>query len=66
MYGTRQSGTLKFKLADIVQDSAILEQTRQAAQQVISEDPSLTSPQYQPIKNVLLKQAASSNWAKIS
>ena len=66
LYGTRQSGTLKFKLADIVQDSAILEQTRQAAQQVISEDPSLTSPQYQPIKNVLLKQAASSNWAKIS
>jgi ATP-dependent DNA helicase RecG len=66
LYGTRQSGTLKFKLADIVQDSGILEQTRQAAQQVIAEDPTLTSPKYQPIRNILLKQANQSHWSKIS
>lgn len=66
LYGTRQSGVLKFKLADIVQDSAILEQTRNAAQQVITEDPSLTSPQYQPIRNILMKEAHQSQWSKIS
>lgn len=66
LYGTRQSGVLKFKLADIVQDSAILEQTRNAAQQVVAEDPSLTSPQYQPIRNILMKEAHQSQWSKIS
>lgn len=66
LYGTRQSGVLKFKLADIVQDSGILEQTRQAAQQVIAEDPTLTSPQYQPLRNILLREVHQSNWSKIS
>jgi ATP-dependent DNA helicase RecG len=66
LYGTQQSGAMKFKLADIVQDSAILEQTRMAAQQVISEDPGLTSPQYQGIRNILLQQANQSQWSKIS
>jgi ATP-dependent DNA helicase RecG len=30
IYGTRQSGELKFKLADIVHDVAIMEETRAA------------------------------------
>lgn len=64
--GTRQSGILKFKLADIVSDSAILEQTRQAAQYIIAEDPALTAPQHQGIRNILLKEKANNNWAKIS
>ena len=66
LYGTRQSGVLKFKLADIVQDSHMLEQTRVAAQQLISEDPGLTHPQHQALKHVLLKQAHQSEWSKIS
>jgi ATP-dependent DNA helicase RecG len=64
--GTRQSGLLKFKLADIVADGAILEQTRQAAQMIINEDPALTSPQHQGIRNILLQEKAQNNWAKIS
>ncbi|MGN6566576.1 MAG: helicase-related protein, partial [Flavipsychrobacter sp.] len=66
LYGTKQSGVLKFKLADIVQDSAILEQTRVAAQQLVTEDPSLTMPQHQALKNILLQQANQSQWSKIS
>lgn len=66
LYGTKQSGVLKFKLADIVQDVAILEQTRIAAQQLVSEDPGLTLPQHQPLKNILLQQAHQSQWSKIS
>ncbi|XZF14804.1 ATP-dependent DNA helicase RecG [Chitinophagaceae bacterium MMS25-I14] len=66
IYGTRQSGIIKFKLADIVQDMGILEQTRQAAQQLISEDPGLALPQHQLLKYTLLKQAHQSEWSKIS
>ncbi len=66
LYGTRQSGVLKFKLADIVMDSGILEQTREAAQQLIAKDPSLTAPQHQPLRNILLKEANQSQWSKIS
>jgi ATP-dependent DNA helicase RecG len=66
MYGTRQSGVLKFKLADIVQDAAILEETRKAAQQVIAKDPSLGLPQHQGLKHMLLQQGQQSHWGKIS
>jgi ATP-dependent DNA helicase RecG len=66
LYGTRQSGVLKFKLADIVLDAGILEQTRVAAQEIIATDPALTAPQHQPLRNVLLKEAHQSQWSKIS
>ncbi len=66
LYGTRQSGVLKFKLADIVQDAAILEQTRIAAQALITNDPTLTHPAHQPLRTLLFQEAHTSNWAKIS
>ena len=67
LYGTKQSGVFRFKLADIVHDTAILEQTRAAAQQLLNEDPALTHPQHQGIRNVLLQQAKpTNNWSKIS
>lgn len=66
LYGTKQSGVLKFKLADIVQDIAVLEQTRNAAQQLLENDPSLSLPQHQPLKYVLMKEANQSQWSKIS
>lgn len=67
LYGTKQSGTFRFKLADIVEDTAILELTRQAAMQVLNDDPALTHPQHQGIRNVLLEQAKpTNNWSKIS
>jgi ATP-dependent DNA helicase RecG len=66
LYGTRQSGTIKFKIADIVMDVAILEQTRNAAQKLISEDPGLTHPANQPLRNILLAHSQQNNWSKIS
>ena len=66
MYGTKQSGVLKFKLADIVQDSGILEETRTAAQLLLSQDPRLDLPQNQGIRYMLRQQAQQSHWAKIS
>ncbi len=66
MYGTKQSGELKFKLADIVADSAILETTRKAAQQLLSNDPKLSLPQHQGIRGLLSQQGRQSHWGKIS
>lgn len=66
MYGTKQSGLLKFKLADIVQDNDILEQTRLAAQHLLEHDPGLTSPGNQPLRYALSQQGKQSHWGKIS
>ncbi|MCD6013340.1 MAG: ATP-dependent helicase RecG [Flavipsychrobacter sp.] len=66
IYGTRQSGEFKFKLADIVADGAILEQTRHAALQLIAQDPALTLPQHRGIKDMLKQQNRQSHWGKIS
>ena len=66
MYGTKQSGVLKFKLADIVIDGAVLEETRNAARQLLSQDPSLNQPQNQPLVYMLRQQGKQSHWGKIS
>lgn len=40
--GTRQSGLPDFALASLVEDQAVLEQARQAAEKVLAKDPSLS------------------------
>jgi len=47
--GTRQSGDLDFKLADLLQDTALLEFARQAAIDLLEKDPDLTRPEHQTI-----------------
>jgi ATP-dependent DNA helicase RecG len=66
LYGTKQSGILKFKLADIVQDAPILEQTRNAALKLIADDPGLKLPQHQSLRSLLAPKSHQSNWSKIS
>ncbi len=66
MYGTKQSGLIKFRLADIVLDSAILEQTRHAAMALIAADPTLALPQHHGIRHMLAQQGRQSHWGKIS
>lgn len=66
MYGTRQSGALKFRLADIVNDAALMEQARQAAQWLIAKDPDLSMPEHSALKELLMRQGQSSFWSKIS
>ncbi|MCX7979429.1 MAG: ATP-dependent DNA helicase RecG [Bacteroidia bacterium] len=39
--GTKQSGLPEFKIADIIEDQAILRQARQAAEDLVAQDPSL-------------------------
>lgn len=66
IYGTRQSGALKFKLADIVADATLMEQTRQAAQAIMNADPGLTQPRHQGIRVLMAGTGQHTYWSKIS
>lgn len=68
IYGTRQSGALDFKIADIIHDTHIMEETKVAAMAILQNDPFLESPKYASLKaqihNSRNKQVQ--QWSKIS
>ena len=64
--GTRQSGLLNFKLANIVQDKAILEAARNAAEYILESDPDVSEVENLPVKNYLQQQKGKTAWSKIS
>ncbi|ULQ58432.1 ATP-dependent DNA helicase RecG [Flavihumibacter rivuli] len=64
--GTRQSGMLNFKLANIVQDKQWLDAAKQFAQQLLEEDPSLDSAHNLRLKTFLQAQKGKLAWSKIS
>jgi ATP-dependent DNA helicase RecG len=64
--GTRQSGLLNFKLANIVHDKVILEAARNAAGEILATDPDLNTADNLPVKNHLNQQKGKTAWSKIS
>lgn len=64
--GTRQSGLLDLKLADIVEDRPILEAARASAEKILQEDPDLSKPENQSLQLFLAAQQGKSQWSKIS
>jgi len=64
--GTRQSGLLNFKLANIVQDRIMLEIAKNIATEIIEVDPDLNLAENLPIKNYLQMQKGKTVWSKIS
>jgi ATP-dependent DNA helicase RecG len=66
VYGTKQSGALKLKIADLVKDTPILEHCRNAALQLIANDESLLLPQHQALKKMLQEKVGIEQWNKIS
>lgn len=64
--GTRQSGELNFKLANIVQDRPMLEAARAVAAGVLETDPELGSAENLPLKNFLQMQRGKTSWSRIS
>ncbi|MFN3729587.1 MAG: ATP-dependent DNA helicase RecG [Fimbriimonadaceae bacterium] len=55
--GTKQHGDLDFKLADLVQDSRLLEVSREAATRLIATDPNLSRPEHAALlEQVLAKR----------
>ncbi|CAL1516639.1 ATP-dependent DNA helicase RecG [Chitinophaga sp. MM2321] len=64
--GTRQSGILDFKLADILNDKAILDAARASAEKILEEDTDLMLPENQALNDFLAAQRSKSQWSKIS
>ena len=53
-FGTRQSGLPEFRVADLLRDTAILEEARREAQAIIAEDTELRSPAHRGLREALL------------
>jgi len=67
MMGTQQSGILQFKIADIIQDQALLKGAREQALRILKEDPTLKAADHQCIKRTLHALKFNSNiWNFIS
>jgi ATP-dependent DNA helicase RecG len=64
--GTRQSGVLDFKLADIVRDREILMQAVMAAQTLLEMDPELDLPAQNALRNQLMQEKGKTPWSRIS
>jgi ATP-dependent DNA helicase RecG len=64
--GTRQSGLLNFKLANIIEDRNILEAARQTAEKLIEDDPALSSADNLCLKNFVSAQKQKTAWGNIS
>ncbi len=64
--GTRQSGVLNFKLANIVNDKVILEAAKEAVENLLNTDPDINVAENLPVKNYLNQQKGKTAWSKIS
>jgi ATP-dependent DNA helicase RecG len=64
--GTRQSGALNFKVADIVKDKFLLGESRTWAASILESDPDLNSADNLVLKQYLLSQQDKTVWSKIS
>ena len=65
--GTQQSGVLDLLIADLSQDQLVLQEARHAAQQLLQEDPLLTSKENAMIKSHIdsLRKSVV-NWSRVS
>jgi ATP-dependent DNA helicase RecG len=64
--GTRQSGALNFKLANILTDRLLLEKAKVATDALLDEDPDLELPGQALLKKYLQAGQGKNPWSKIS
>jgi ATP-dependent DNA helicase RecG len=64
--GTRQSGALQFRLADIVSDRDLLEQARAASDRLLEADPELQEPAHAALRKHLQSGTGRNPWSRIS
>jgi ATP-dependent DNA helicase RecG len=65
--GTRQSGILDLKIADLSKDSHIVSLARSEAFELLSKDENLELPQHATMRQELIRQMKNSpNWSRIS
>lgn len=67
LMGTQQSGITDLLIADLSKDAPILTLARDAAQQLLGEDPTLSSPENAPVLRQIKQQKKTAvNWSRIS
>jgi ATP-dependent DNA helicase RecG len=64
--GTRQSGLMDFKLADITRDRDILQLAVKAAQNLLDADPELGLPAHDALRYRLKQEKGKTPWSRIS
>jgi len=64
--GTRQSGLLNFRLANIVEDRGWLELARSRAEALLEEDADLALGENRVLRDFLNAQRGKTTWSKIS
>lgn len=67
LMGTQQSGVTDLLIADLSKDAPILTLARDAAQQILANDPNLALPENAPIlRQVRQQKKTAMNWSRIS
>ena len=67
LMGTQQSGLPDLRIADLVEDAALLQQARQAAMRILDVDPDLGAPGHAPIAGAYRERIeAKPLWGRIS
>jgi ATP-dependent DNA helicase RecG len=64
--GTRQSGALNLKLADLVKDKSVLEHAKIYAEDIVNKDPELNAKENFRLKQYLISLKGKTLWSKIS
>ncbi len=64
--GTKQSGLIELKVADLVEDHKLLVAARQLAEAILGRDPQLAHPTNQLLKKLIDHQGEKPGWEKIS
>ena len=66
-FGTRQSGELKFSVADLSKDMSLIEKTREAAFELIDDDKQLRKEENKPVReHFLMNYKESMNLIKVA
>ncbi len=66
LQGLQQSGILNLRVADIVNDEAIVRAARDTVKELLEQDPQLQHPANTPLRNYLKKKSNQPRWEKIS
>ena len=65
--GTKQSGAFEFKAANLIEDQAILKTARLMAEDILTKDPGLKSPEHSRMARFLSTEYKyKSDWSRIS
>ena len=65
--GTQQSGMVQLRIADLAQDTAILQTAREVAKRILEMDPQLADPRHASMKKYLKESGNNyQSWSRIS